>query len=149
MFILCLMIFLIAATVFFCAWSRDREDYIMVLCVTWWVFILACILVCSKRFLTYVIVEKDEIHSYSFFSRELCTVTTANPTYYAVFTTPQGMLSTKKFVALSNEPFEYQVTYGVAKVRFIQHYNMKKQIVLPYDDEVISLLNFDDFHKIN
>lgn len=128
LFILCLMILLIGALVFFCIWSNDREDYIMVLCAAWCVFILGCILVCSKRFLTYAIVEKHEIHSYSFFSKKLCT---------------------KRFIVLSNEPFEYQATYGAAKVRFIQHYNMAKQMVLPYNEQTIPILNLDAWQKMN
>lgn len=84
-----------------------------------------------------------------YFQKKLCTITTTNPTYYAVFTSPQGMLSTDRFIVLSNEPFEYQTTYGVAKVRFIQHYNMAKQIVIPYNEQTIPILNLDAWHKIN
>lgn len=148
LFILCLMILLIVALVFFCFWSNDREDYIMVLCTSWFVLILGCILICSQKFLTYAIVEKHEIHSYSLFSKKLCTITTTSPIYYAVFSSPQGMLSTNRFIVLSNEPFEYQATYGVAKVRFIQHYNMAKQIVLPYNEQTIPILNLDAWYKI-
>ena len=144
----CVMIFIIVGTVLFFVWSNDSEDYIMVLAASLYVLILGCILVGSKRFHTYVIVEKHEIYSYSLFSKKLCTITTTNPIYYAVFTTPQG-LNTSKFIALSNEPFEYQTTYGVAKVRFIQHYNMEKIIVLPYNIQTIPILNLDEWHKIN
>ena len=54
----CVMIFIIVGTVLFCVWSNDSEDYIMVLAASLYVLILGCILVGSKRFHTYVIVEK-------------------------------------------------------------------------------------------
>lgn len=142
------MILLIFASVFFCVWSNDREYYIIVLCVAWYVLILGCILVCSKRFLTYVTFKNYEIHSYSFFSKELCTITTTNPIYYKIFTTPQGLLNKNEYIVLSNEQFEYQETYGFAKVRFIQHYNMSKQIILPYNEQTIQFLDLDSWYKI-
>lgn len=147
LFILCLMVLLVIGLIFFCVWSNNREDYIMFLCVGWFVFILGCILLCSKRFLTYAIMEKDQIHSYSFFSTKLCTIKTAAPTYYALFSSPQGT-SNKKFIVISNVPFVYQDTYGVAKVRFIQHYNMAEQIVLPFDEQVKPLLNLGEWHRV-
>lgn len=143
----CVIIFLVVGLVAFCIWSNDKEDYIMVLCVAVYVLILGCILLGSKRFLTYAIIEKNQIHSYSFFSKELCVISNEKPVYYAIFNTPQGG-KIAKFIVISNELFEYRDTYGVAKVRFIQHYDMAKQVVLPYNDQVIKLLNFDDWHRI-
>ena len=54
-----------------------------------------------------------------------------------------------EFIAISNSPFEYQETYGIAKVRFLQHYDMAKQIVLPYDNQTIKLLDIQKWHKVN
>lgn len=147
LFILCLIMLLVVGLVFFCIWSNDRENYIMVLCVAWFVFILACILLCSKRFLTYAIIENHQIHSYSLFSKKLCTIITTKPTYYAFFSSSQGV-SNKKFIVISNAPFEYQATYGTAKVKFIQHYDMAKQVVLPFNYQVAQQLNIDDWHNV-
>ncbi len=149
LFILCLMVLIVIGVVFFCLWSRDREDYIMVLCGAWFEFVLGCILLCSKRFLTYAVVERHQIHSYSLFSKKLCTINTAAPVYYALFSSPQGAFGIGRFIVISNAPFVYQATYGRAKVRFIQHYNMAKQIVLPFNDQVAPLLNLDAWHKNN
>lgn len=143
----CVIIFLVVGLAAFCIWSNDKEDYIMVLCVALYVLILGCILLGSKRFLTYAIIEKKQIHSYSFFSRELCVISTEKPVYYSIFNSPQGG-KTARFIAVSNELFEYRDTYGFAKVRFIQHYDMHKQIVLPYNDQVMRLLDFDNWHRI-
>lgn len=107
----CFMIFLVAGLIAFCIWSNDKEDYIMVLCVSVYVLILGCMLLGSKRFLTYSIIEKNQIHSYSFFSKELCVISTEKPVYYAIFNTPQGG-RIAKFIVISNELFEYRDTYG-------------------------------------
>ena len=84
-----LIIFLVVFLVIFCIWSHDREDYIMILLVLFQILVLVGLLFASKRTATYAIIEPDEIHSYSFFSKKLCTVvTTTKPVYYAIFKTP-------------------------------------------------------------
>lgn len=135
----CVLIFLVVGLIVFCIWSNDKEDYIMVLCVAVYVLILGGILFGSKRFLTYAIIF--------IFSKKLCVISTEKPVYYAIFSTPQGG-RIAKFIVISNELFEYRDTYGFAKVRFIQHYDMAKQVVLPYNDQVIRLLDFDDWQRI-
>lgn len=149
LFNLCLIILIIVGTVIFCAWSRDSEDYIMIICSAWFVLVLSSILLCSKRFLTYIIVGTNQVHSYSIFNKRLCTVDTTTPTYYAIFKTSQGFLCVKQFIALSNKPFQYQPVYGISRVRFIQHYNMKVQIVLPYNEKTIPLLKLEEWHNVN
>ena len=149
LFVLLLIAIFVIGTIAYCIWSGDDEDYIFVLCASVNVLILGCILLMSKRFLTYAVVENHQICSYSLFSKKLCCVNTTAPTYYTIFLTPQGDLGISKFIAISNEPFEYQPTYGNAKVRFIQHYNMKKQIVLPLNEQTVDLLKFDDWHKVD
>lgn len=55
----------------------------------------------------------------------------------------------KSLSQYQTSPFEYQKTYGIAKVRFLQHYDMAKQIVLPYDNQTIKLLDIQKWHKVN
>lgn len=69
--------------------------------------------------------------------------------YYTIFVSPGGAACCEEFIAISNSPFEYQKTYGIAKVRFLQHYDMAKQIVLPYDNQTIKLLDIQKWHKVN
>lgn len=146
--ILGLIVFIILGTIVFCIWSNDREDYIFVLCSAYFILVLTGIFLCSKRFLTYIIIDDKAIKSFSFFSRELCSVSTKMKIYYTIFSTPQGV-NRAEFIAISNEPFSYQETYGFAKVRFIQHYDISKQIVLPYNSQVLQLLDIDKWERIN
>lgn len=146
--ILGLIIFIIIGTIAFCIWSNDSEDYIFVLCSIYFILVLTGISLCSKRFLTYIIIDNKEIKSFSFFSRNLCSVSTEKIIYYTIFSTPQGN-NRAKFIVISNEPFSYQETYGLAKVRFIQHYDTSKQIVLPYNSQVLQLLDGGNWELIN
>ncbi len=142
------IVFIILGTIVFCIWSNDREDYIFVLCSAYFILVLTGIFLCSKRFLTYIIIDNKEIKSFSFFSRELCSVSTERKIYYTIFSTPQGV-KRAEFIAISNEPFIYQETFGFAKVRFIQHYNTAKQIIIPYNFQILQLLDVDKWERIN
>lgn len=136
-------------TAVFCIWSNSQEDYIMCLCAAWFILVAACLLFFSRRLCTYAVIEEDHIQSFLPTSQILCTISTTDAVYYAIFTSPEGSAHGKEFIAISNSPFEYQETYGIAKVRFLQHYDMAKQIVLPYDNQTIKLLDIQKWHKVN
>ena len=149
-----LIIFLVVFLVIFCIWSHDREDYIMILLVLFQILVLVGLLFASKRTVTYAIIEPDEIHSYSFFSKKLCTVvTTTKPVYYAIFKTPVEGTWRDQFIALSNEPFEYRDIYvymrGMHRARFIMSYDMAKQVILPYNEQTILLLHTELWERVH
>ena len=148
-FITIVMLALILSTAIFCLWSRDQEDVLLISLVAVYILIESYLLNCSKRFLTYVLAEDHTFTSFSFFHRYLCTVDTNHPVYYAVFQTPESMYGFQEFIALSNEPFVYQPTYGISKKSFIYHYDMKKQIVLPYREETFSILHLTEWRRIH
>lgn len=139
---------IVIGTVIFCLWSRNREDYVFVLCSLCFIIVGLVAVFCSKRFLTYALCNNQQICSFSFFNKKLCTVETEKPVYYAVFKTPKAYRSVEQFIALSNEPFLYQDTYGKAKVRFIKHYDMQKVVLLPYNSEVGQYLTLDKWNDI-
>lgn len=144
-----IMIFLlVAGTTAFCLWFRTVENYIMVLCCAIFVSILAVALFLSKKFLTYVIYENRVFTSFTFFGKQCCKVYGDKAVYYAKFISPQGQYGLKEFVAVSNEPFDFQPTYGKAHIRFIQHYNLNKIVVFPYDETIIPLLRVDEWHCV-
>lgn len=149
LFLLCLIAVISVGTAVFCIWSNSKEDYIMCLCAAWFILAAACLLFFSRRLCTYAVIEEDHIQSFSAASQKLCTISTADAVYYTIFTSPEGSAHGKEFIAISNSPFEYQETYGIAKVRFLQHYDMAKQIVLPYDNQTIKLLDIQKWHKVN
>lgn len=137
LFLLCLIAVISVGTAVFCIWSSSKEDYIMCICAAWFVLVAACLVIFSRRLCTYAVIEESHIQSFSAASQKLCTISTADAVYYVIFTSPEGSVHGKEFIAISNSPFEYQKTYGIAKVRFLQHYDIAKQIVLPYDNQTI------------
>ena len=148
--IICIVVFVVV----FCIWSHDREDYIMILGALSWILVEVGLLVAAKRTATYAIIEPDEIHSYSFFSKKLCTVvTTTKPVYYAIFKTPVAGVWRDQFIALSNEPFEYRDIYvymrGMHRARFIMSYDMAKQVILPYNEQTILLLHTELWERVH
>ncbi len=149
LFLLCLIAVISVGTAVFCIWSNSKEDYIMCLCAAWCILVATCLLFFSRRLCTYAIIEEDHIQSFSVASQKLCTISTADAVYYTIFVSPGGAACCEEFIAISNSPFEYQKTYGIAKVRFLQHYDMAKQIVLPYDNQTIKLLDIQKWHKVN
>ena len=152
LFNLCSMIFIIISSIFFYFyyWSGDGEDYLIFVLESPGLIALSLVLLNSLRFLRYVIIEEHLFHGYSFFNKKLCTLDTAMPTYYAIFKTTQGFLCVKQFIVLSNESFIFQDNISnMFKKRFIARYDLKKQIVLPYDEQTIPLLNIEGWHKVN
>lgn len=149
LFNLCLLIFIVFGTIAFCIWSRDKEVYIIVICALPFIIILIAMLLCSRRFLTYVIVEAHQTQAYSFFNKELCSINFDTQVYYSIFKSTEGGIYTKQFIAVSNVPFKYQPVYGASKIKFIQHYDLKKQIVMPYNEKIIPFLKLDDWIKVN
>ena len=148
--IICIVVFVVV----FCIWSHDREDYIMILGALPWILTEVGPLVAAKRTATYAIIEPDEIHSYSFFSKKLCTVaTTTKPVYYVIFKTPVAGVWRDQFIALSNEPFEYRDIYvymrGMYRARFIMSYDMAKQVILPYNEQTILLLHTELWERVH
>ena len=135
-------------TAVFCIWSSNKEDYIMCICAAWFVLVAACLVIFSRRLCTYAVIEESHIQSFLPTSQILCTISTTDAVYYAIFTSPEGSAHGKEFIAISNSPFEYQETYGIAKVRFLQHYDMAKQIVLPFDDQTFKLLDIQKWHNV-
>ena len=145
--IICIVVFVVV----FCIWSHDREDYIMILLVLFQILVLVGLLFASKRTATYAIIEPDEIHSYSFFSKKLCTVvTTTKPVYYAIFKTPVEGRWRDQFIALSNEYRDiYVYMRGMYRARFIMSYDMAKQVILPYNEQTILLLHTELWERVH
>lgn len=148
-FNLCCVILIVLGTIIFCLWSRDKEDYIFTIFSLFPAVPLIAILLSSKRFLTYVRIEDNKIISYSFRNKKLCVVNTHCEVYYSLFISPQGLLGTAEFIAISNEPFKCQDDLNPLKKRFITRYDMNKQIILPYQKDVVSSLKLNCWIEVD
>lgn len=77
--------------------------------------------------------------------RELCRIDLRQTVYYARFTTLASGCGKIPLIAISNEPFVYADYLGniITRRRFIQGYDWKKVILMPYDERTKPLLDLD------
>ena len=95
LFLLCLIAVISVGTAVFCIWSSSKEDYIMCICAAWFVLVAACLVIFSRRLCTYAVIEESHIQSFLPTSQILCTISTTDAVYYAIFTAPEGSLTAK------------------------------------------------------
>lgn len=147
-FFLGIMAMIVLSSIQSCIWLNDEEDYILVLCVLPFVIVWSYLFYIVRKSFAYVIWENKYIQSYSFFKRKLCEVDLNKPVYYIVFKIQNGRYMGRRYVAISNEPFQYQPVYGIAKMEFIYHYDWKKIIIVPYERQTILLVKFEEWQNI-
>ncbi len=146
-----LIVFIVIGAVIFCAWSRDREDYIVILCAASWVLVAIGILFLTKRLLAYTIVGENQIKEFSVFSKELCTVKTSDAVYYEILPLIVGVFCTEKFIVLSDAPFASYHYRGFFRLLELCKYIDKNgsQIILPYNNgQIINQFGSSKLHRI-
>ena len=104
-----------------------------------------CMIFMQRRLLTYVVTEPSAFCAYSLTRRELCRIDLRQTVYYARFTTLASGCGKIPLIAISNEPFVYSDYLGniITRRRFIQGYDWKKVILMPYDERTKPLLDLD------
>ena len=113
-----------------------------------WVVIL-CLFTMIWRFLIHTKVEDYFYQSY-LGRRKQCYVDRTKDIYYTVFGYPAKKVDSygkDSYIAFSNEPFVakyYLTNWG----SFINKYDTKKIILLPYYEEIVPYLNVENWHKI-
>ena len=133
--------------------SNPNEDKGIILVTCIYIGIPLILMIRAFRMMTYVKVNKDGIESY-LFRKRLCKVDYYNPIYYAVFTAVESKYTSNKYIAISNKKFEYR---DVSPLRllpgkekpFLASYDVKNQIVMPYDEKTNSLLQTKAWHELN
>lgn len=152
-FILFIDFLMIIGTLVFCLWNRSEEDIILVMCVCGMVACSLVVMSLSRRFLVSIIVTDGEFVSY-LLGRKQCTINRAEVIYYVIFREMECRFTSRKYIAISNQPFECRQTKDIGIFSwnpkpFVGSYDMKKQIVMPYDDETtVSILEIDKWIKI-
>lgn len=104
------------------------------------------------RFFTYTIDKKDSYESF-LFKRSLCIIDKSRPIYYVTFWGVEGTFSKREYIVLANEPFEYQNNCPLRifpwdKKPLLVSYNVKKQIVMPYNEVTKSILETDKWYSL-
>ena len=103
--------------------------------------------------MTFVRINDNGIESYLFIKR-LCKVDWDKSIYYVIFEAAESKYNRKRYIAISNTLFEYHDApplrvFPWQKKNFLASYDIKNQIVIPYDEKTISLLQVNEWHVIN
>ncbi len=86
--------------------SNLSDDIVIILLTIFYLGLFSFFMLPSVRLMTDVKINEDEIASY-LFKKSLCKVDRKERIYYAVFDGRENLTITKKYIAISNKPFEY------------------------------------------
>ena len=127
------------------------DDYIVLL----WVIPMGIavslfpILINYKQ-LTHVFLNHEKCISYSLLRKKLCQINLNEPVFYSFFDVRFAYTPSVRFIALSNIPFRCeQNPKSFFEKKFYGSYDQKQIIIFPYGEQVVPLLNLDNWHKIN
>ena len=124
--------------------STTSEDFILTIgMLIFGIMPVLCVWIPHWRGFVVLEIQTESIHSYLFGVRK-CTVETSQEVYYTIFEANIEKLkgATGKYIAISNKPFVYkdspiQQFWTFRKRRqFFDYYDMSKQIILPYTEEI-------------
>lgn len=146
------MIFAIAGIVLRAVWFGNTSELAL------WGVGLGCVygaillsaIFAQRRLLTYVIAEPNVFSAYSHGHRKLCSIDRRKSIYYACFSTPASGCGPIPLIALSNNLFVYSDYLGsiTARKRFIQGYDWKKIVLMPYNEQTMPLLSLDKWQCV-
>lgn len=147
-------VFIIVATIvttaIFCSWSSDKEDYILILCVSLFILVLAYLMKTILIVIRYTETIDDIILMHIFGKHEAVQISLSSTVYYEVITLIESASTLLRCVVLSNEPFEPYKKVSVLKLmpvcKSIDKNN--KQIIMPYDEYSAFLIGQSNFCKI-
>ena len=118
-------------------------------CVIVFTAVILCLFTMIWRALIHTKVEPNSYQSF-LGKRKQCYVDRTKDIYYTVFGYPAKKVDSygkDSYIAFSNEPFVakyYLTNWG----SFINKYDTKKIILLPYYEEIVPYLNVENWHKI-
>lgn len=114
---------------------------------------IACVLylplfmIFSYRRCSYAVIEPAVIHSHSMFGRAKCRVDLNETVYYVQFEAKSLFKDDEKYIAISNQVFRYQ-PYGAHNLTFLQTYDQKSIIAMPYNDKTKELLDTEHWANV-
>lgn len=127
------------------------DDYIMLfLVIPIGIGVSLFPIIINYKQLTHVFLEHDKCISYSLLRKNLCQINFNESVFYSFFDVRFLYEPPIRFIALSNMSFKcVQDTKSIFEKKFYGTYNQKQIIIFPYDDQVVPLLNLDNWHRIN
>lgn len=150
-FSIIIVVIIIISTIFFCIWSHEAEDYILIACSLFFVVLFCYLLFISMKLVRYVVKDKQQFIMCSFGGKMISSLNLDTDIYYEVLPLTEGTYSKQEFIILSNIPF---VSY-----RSNDYRNLAKicksidkngdQIIMPYGNhDTMNLFDVSTWHKI-
>lgn len=142
---------IIIATVMFCVWSHDREDYILIAGSLFFVFLICYMIFISMKLVRYVVKDKQQFIMYSFVGKKISSLNLETEIYYEVLPLTEGMFSKQDFIVLSNTPFmSYRSNHFICLSKICKSIDKHgNQIIMPYNKQYITnLFDISAWHKI-
>ena len=92
-----------------------------------------------------VVFDTEMAYKSYLLKKELCTVKKDEPVFYKIFEGVETRCSIKKYVAISNNIFDYEAGKTLRiwpwdKKPFLLSFDIRSQIVMPYDKSTIPLM---------
>ena len=145
-FTICLSAIIAVATVVFCIWSYDEEDYILIIGAAFFILLFACLQLSTLKLLDYVEVSNNQFVMYSVKGKRKCAIDSDSPIYYQIVSLVEGAFSKTDFIVLSAQEFSpFQNGSGLVKVCKEVNAN-GNQIIMPYNKASKPLLSLGDWH---
>ncbi len=114
------------------------------LCIlaTVWVFYIV------RKLLTRVIITDRYFESFLINKRQ-CSVDRNKKIYYMVFRCAESVYSSQQFILISNSSFEYKTEERPFSGRIVTRYDLKAQILMPYDEKTLRQCDLHNWIEIS
>ncbi|MBQ7295883.1 MAG: hypothetical protein IJW86_06785 [Clostridia bacterium] len=116
-------------------------------CTLFFWLIIAWLSFMMRRLLTSVMVTELNFQS-ALFGNKQCCVDRKNKIYYMILECTEAVYSKQKFILLSNEPFSIRSKRSMFSRNVIQSYDIKKQILMPYNSDTSDFFKLSDWECI-
>ena len=128
---------IIISSIVFCAWSNDKEDYVLVSCSLFFVLLLSYLMFLSMKLIRYVTIKNQDLIMCSFYGKQISSINLESDVYYEILPLIEGTYSRASFIIISNTPFvsyrERGFTGLMATCKSLDANG--NQVIMPYKDQ--------------
>ena len=138
---------LFASYILICDYTLDGfiiiGGYVLII-----VLITVWLLYGVRRLLTKVVVTDFSFESV-LLNKKQCHIYRNKKVYYMIFQCSESVYSRKRFILISNRPFKYNIEEKVFSRKIISYYDIKTQILMPYDKLTSNLFDLANWEKVD
>ena len=147
-FLIIVNVFIVVSIVFFTLINRSLESFIVLgSCALIYILSTMFVLYCVRRSLTKIHMSLTKYQSF-LINKKMACVIPEKSVYYMIFKSPEGVFSTKKFILISNSPFDFKSKKNMFSKNLIACYDLHTQILLPFDEHTFKFFDLEKWIKI-